>query len=78
MIYDYIYELISTLFINPLSLGVYGAIFFEFFTLYLCFEIFRVMLYPLMFLLRLIIAIGKGFSGKPQKIRARSFWKDNE
>jgi len=74
MIYDYVYELITTLFIDPDLLSAEGVIFLELLMIYLAAIILRFMLAPVGFLFKIAAAQFKAIGGPKTRIRARNFY----
>ena len=74
MIYEYVYELITTLFIDPELLSAEGQLFLEFLMIFLAAIIFRFMLSPVAFLFKIAAAQYKAIGGPKTRIRARNFY----
>jgi hypothetical protein len=74
MIYDYIYDLITTLFIDPELLSSEGLVFLEIMMIYLSAILLRFMLAPVFILFRVAAAQYKAIGGPKARIRARSFY----
>lgn len=74
MIYDYVHELITTLFIDPTMLSAEGQLFLELLMIYLAALVFRFMLAPIGFLFRIAAAQYKAIGGPKTRIRARNFY----
>ena len=74
MIYEYVYDLITTLFIDPTLLSDQGALFLEFLMIFLAATIFRFMLSPIAFLFKIAAAQYKAIGGPKTRIRARNFY----
>jgi hypothetical protein len=74
MIYDYIYELITTLFIDPDLLSPEGLVFLEIMMIYLSAILLRFMLTPIFILFRVAATQYKAIGGPKMRIRARSFY----
>ena len=75
MIYEYIYELLNTLFIDSSLLSVEAYFLFELMTMFLSALILRLMLSPVFYLFRIASAQYRAILPK-QKIRTRDFIKD--
>jgi hypothetical protein len=74
MIYEYVYELITTLFIDPELLSAEGQMFLELLMIFLAATIFRFMLAPVGFLFKISAAQFKAIGGPKTRIRARNFF----
>lgn len=74
MIYDYVYDLITTLFIDPTLLSAQGQLFLEFLMIFLAAVIFRFMMSPVGFLFKIAAAQFKAIGGPKTRIRARNFY----
>jgi hypothetical protein len=74
MIYDYVYELITTLFVDPTLLSAEGQMFLELLMLFLAAVIFRFMLSPIGFLFKIAAAQWKAIGGPKTRVRARNFY----
>lgn len=74
MIYDYVYELITTLFVDPELLSAEGQMFLELLMLFLAAVIFRFMLSPVGFLFKIAAAQWKAIGGPKTRVRARNFY----
>jgi uncharacterized protein (UPF0333 family) len=74
MIYDYVYELITTLFVDPTVLSAEGQMFLELLMLFLAAVIFRFMLSPVGFLFKIAAAQWKAIGGPKTRVRARNFY----
>ena len=74
MIYDYVYELITTLFVDPVRLSAEGQMFLELLMLFLAAVIFRFMLSPVGFLFKIAAAQWKAIGGPKTRVRARNFY----
>jgi hypothetical protein len=75
MIYDYVYELITTLFIDPELLTANGLIFLEIMMIYLASIIFRFMLAPVFIMFKVAAAQYKAIGGPKTRVRARNFYE---
>jgi hypothetical protein len=75
MIYDYVYDLITTLFIDITLLSDNVAFFLELFMVLLSAYIFRLMLSPIFYLFRISAAQYRSIMPK-EKIRSRRFNND--
>lgn len=74
MIYDYVYDLITTLFIDPTLLSAEGQMFLELLMIFLAAIIFRFMLSPIGFLFKIAAAQFKAIGGPKTRVRARNFY----
>jgi hypothetical protein len=74
MIYDYVYELITTLFVDPTLLSAEGQFFLELLMLFLAAVVFRFMLSPIGFLFKIAAAQWKAIGGPKTRVRARNFY----
>jgi hypothetical protein len=74
MIYDYIYELITTLFIDPDLLSPEGLVFLEIMMIYLSAILLRFMLTPIFIMFKVAAAQYKAIGGPKTRIRARSYY----
>ena len=74
MIYNYVYELITTLFVDPELLSAEGQMFLELLMLFLAAVIFRFMLSPVGFLFKIAAAQWKAIGGPKTRVRARNFY----
>jgi uncharacterized protein (UPF0333 family) len=74
MIYEYVYELITTLFVDPTLLSAEGQMFLELLMLFLAAVIFRFMLSPVGFLFKIAAAQWKAIGGPKTRVRARNFY----
>jgi len=74
MIYEYVYDLITTLFIDPTLLSSEGQMFLEFLMIFLAAIIFRFMLAPVGFLFKIAAAQFKAIGAPKTRIRARNFY----
>jgi len=74
MIYEYVYELITTLFVDPDLLSAEGQMFLELLMLFLAAVIFRFMLSPVGFLFKIAAAQWKAIGGPKTRVRARNFY----
>ena len=74
MIYDYVYDLITTLFIDPALLSAEGVMFLELLMIFLTATIFRFMLAPIGFLFKISAAQFKAIGGPKTRIRPRNFY----
>lgn len=74
MIYDYVYNLITTLFIDPTLLSAEGGLFLELLMIYLAALVFRFMMSPVAYLFKIAAAQFKAIGGPKQRIRARNFY----
>jgi hypothetical protein len=74
MIYDYVYELITTLFVDPTVLSAEGQMFLELLMLFLAAVVFRFMLSPVGFLFKIAAAQWKAIGGPKTRVRARNFY----
>ena len=74
MIYDYVYEFITTLFIDPELLSSEGQLFLEMLMIFLAAVIFRFMLSPIGFMFKIAAAQFKAIGGPKTRVRARNFY----
>lgn len=74
MIYEYVYELITTLFVDPDLLSAEGQMFLELLMLFLAATIFRFMLSPVGFLFKIAAAQWKAIGGPKTRVRTRNFY----
>jgi hypothetical protein len=74
MIYEYVYDLITIWFIDPDLLSAEGVMFLELLMIFLAATIFRFMLAPVGFLLKISAAQFKAIGGPKTRIRARNFY----
>jgi hypothetical protein len=74
MIYEYVYDLITTLFIDPTLLSAEGQMFLELLMIFLAAIIFRFMLSPIGFLFKIAAAQFKAIGGPKTRVRARNFY----
>lgn len=74
MIYEYVYDLITTLFIDPTLLSAEGQMFLELLMIFLAAIIFRFMLSPIGFLFKIAAAQFKSIGGPKTRVRARNFY----
>jgi hypothetical protein len=74
MIYDYIEDIITTLFVDPTILSAEGAMLLEFLMLFLAAAVFRFMFAPIMILFKIAAATFKAIGGPKTRIRARNFY----
>lgn len=74
MIYEYVYDLITTLFIDPTLLSPEGGLLLEFLMIYLAALVFRFMMSPVAYLFKIAAAQFKAIGGPKQRIRARNFY----
>lgn len=76
MIYDYIYQLISTLFVDPTTLSATGQLILELLMLYLAALVLKFMFAPVALMFKIAAAQFKAVGGPKIRIRPRSFNKD--
>jgi hypothetical protein len=74
MIYEYVYDLITTLFIDPTLLSNEGEMFLELLMIFLAATIFRFMLAPVGFLFKIAATQFKAIGGPKTRIRKRDFY----
>jgi uncharacterized protein (UPF0333 family) len=74
MIYQYVHDIITTLFIDPDLLSAEGQMFLEFLMIFLAAIVFRWMLTPVGVLFKVAAASFKAIGGPKTRIRARNFY----
>jgi hypothetical protein len=74
MIYDFVEDVITTLFVDPTILSVEGAMFLEFLMLFLSAIILRFMFAPVGIMFKVAAASFKAIGGPKTRIRARNFY----
>ena len=72
MIYDYVWEMLTTLFLDPEGLTSELILFYEIFAIFISAMIFRLMLSPIFYLFRIAAAQYRAIMPK-EKIRSRNF-----